>query len=154
MTAIGKPLRAKKPAKPPKPRKAGREPFDGWRELVTPEGVDLRLRVGTYAERGLALLLDFLIISGVLGVLTIVLLIVAFATRVTWTNEVVAIVWLLGMFLGRNFYFFWFEARQRARDAGQAGHGTAGDHGRRRGPDRRRGVRAPTPCARSRCSCR
>ena len=27
------------------------QPFDGWRELVTPEGVDLRLRVGAYAER-------------------------------------------------------------------------------------------------------
>lgn len=123
MTAIGKPLRAKKPVKPPKPRKAGREPFDGWRELVTPEGVDLRLRVGTYAERGLALLLDFLIITGVLGVLTIVLLIVAFATRVTWMNEVVAIVWLLGMFLGRNFYFFWFEARQRAATPGKRAMG-------------------------------
>ena len=32
---------------------------DGWRELVTPEGVDLRLKVGTYADRFVALLLDF-----------------------------------------------------------------------------------------------
>lgn len=119
MTAAGRPLRGAKPAKKAKPVKAKRPPFDGWRELVTPEGVDLRLRVGTYAERGLALLLDFLIMFGGLGVFTIVALIVASVSKITWMNEVLWIVWLLGFFVGRNFYFFWFEARQRAATPGK-----------------------------------
>lgn len=103
-------------AAPPRPR---REPFDGWRELVTPEGVDLRLRVGAYAERFAAMLLDFLILGVVLVVFSILALIVASVTRVSWMNEVLFIVWMLGMFVGRNFYFFWFEARPRAATPGK-----------------------------------
>jgi len=100
----------------PKPR---RDPFDGWRELVTPEGVDLRLRVGAYAERFAAMLLDFLILGAVLVAFSILALIVASATKLSWMNEVLGIVWLLGMFIGRNFYFFWFEARPRAATPGK-----------------------------------
>jgi len=96
-----------------------REPFDGWRELVTPEGVDLRLRVGSYGDRFAALLLDLLILGGVLTVFSIVLLVVAAITRVTWMGEVTLVLWLLGMFVGRNFYFFWFEARPRAATPGK-----------------------------------
>lgn len=96
-----------------------REPFDGWRELVTPEGVDLRLRVGAYAERFAAMLLDFLILGAVLVAFSILALIVASVTRVSWMNEVLFIVWMLGMFVGRNFYFFWFEARPRAATPGK-----------------------------------
>ena len=102
---------------------ARREPFDGWRELVTPEGVDLRLRVGAYAERFSALLLDFLILGGVMAVLSIAMLIVAAVTKVEWMNQVLFIVWMLGMFIGRNFYFFWFEAQPRAATPGKRAMG-------------------------------
>jgi uncharacterized RDD family membrane protein YckC len=112
MTATGAPA---KPALA-RPRQ---EPFDGWRELVTPEGVDLRLRVGAYTERFSAMVIDFLILGGVLLGFSILALIVASVTRVTWMTETLAIVWLLGMFVGRNFYFVWFEARARAATPGK-----------------------------------
>jgi uncharacterized RDD family membrane protein YckC len=108
------------PKRRPKPK---REPYDGWRELVTPEGVDLRLKVGAYAERFSAMLLDFLILGGVLTALTVVMLIVASATKVSWMTELIAIVWLLGMFIGRNFYFVWFEARPRSATPGKRAMG-------------------------------
>jgi len=111
MTAVG----AGKPAK----LKPQREAFDGWRELVTPEGVDLRLKVGAYAERFAAMLIDFLILGGTLIAFTILLLIVFGATRTSWIGEALAILWLLGFFLGRNFYFFWFEIQPRAATPGK-----------------------------------
>ncbi len=115
MTAAGQ---AGKPSRFPK-LSHRRETFDGWRELVTPEGVDLRLRVGAYAERFSALLLDFLILGGVLAAASIVMLIVASVTKVEWMNQALFIVWMLGMFVGRNFYFFWFEAQPRAATPGK-----------------------------------
>lgn len=113
------------PAVAPKRRGFRRksEPFGGWRELVTPEGVDLRLKVGSYAERFSALLLDFLIVGGVLVAFSIAALIVAATTKVAWMTEVIGIAWLLGMFLGRNFYFFWFEGRPRAATPGKRAMG-------------------------------
>ncbi len=65
---------------------------DGWRELVTPEGVDLRLRVGTYADRFVALLLDFLILGGGMVALTIVAAIVGAVTRLPWMNMALGVV--------------------------------------------------------------
>jgi uncharacterized RDD family membrane protein YckC len=100
-----------------------REAFDGWRELVTPEGVDLRLRVGAYAERFAALLLDFMILGAGLAALTVVALLVGGVTKVTWMGEALMIVWLLGVFLARNFYFVWFEARPRAATPGKRAMG-------------------------------
>jgi uncharacterized RDD family membrane protein YckC len=132
MTAAPAPTTAK-PRRRWLPGGERREPYDGWHELVTPEGVDLRLRVGAYAERFSALLLDFLILGGVLAAFTVVLLIVVGVTKVTWMTEVIGIVWLLGMFRGRNFYFFWFEARPRAATPGKRAMGLrvmAADGGR------------------------
>lgn len=104
-------------------RKAETTPFDGWRELVTPEGVDLRLRVGGYGERFAAMLLDFLILFGGLGVFSIVALIVGSLTDLSWMGEALVIVWLLAMFVGRNFYFFWFEAQPRGATPGKRAMG-------------------------------
>lgn len=129
MTSIG-PAAKRRPATG---RTAAKPPFDGWRELVTPEGVDLRLRVGAYTERFAALLLDFLILGGVLVTVTILLLILAGATKVAWTGQAIPIVWMLGMFIGRNFYFFWFEAQPRAATPGKRALGVrvvAADGGR------------------------
>lgn len=111
-----------------------RQPFnDGWRELVTPEGVDLRLKVGTYADRFVALLLDFLILGGGLVVFSLVALAVAAATRVSWMNVVLGVVWLLGVFVLRNFYFMAFEIQPRAATPGKRAMGLrviAADGGR------------------------
>lgn len=103
----------------PDPRRVPRPPSDGWRELVTPEGVDLRLKVGGYAERLTAMLLDFLILFAGLAVFSVLVLAVSWATKAAWASEVLGVVWLLGSFLGRNFYFLYFEIQPRAATPGK-----------------------------------
>ena len=106
---------------------------DGWRELVTPEGVDLRLKVGSYAERFSAFALDFMILFGSLIGFTIVLFIVMGATRLTIGGELASVIWLLGSFLLRNGYFMVFELRPRAATPGKRAVGlrvAAADGGR------------------------
>jgi len=92
---------------------------DGWRELVTPEGVDLRLKVAAYAERFAAFAIDALILVGGLVLFTIIALLAGGATRAAWMGEALMVVWLLGLFLARNFYFMWFELRPRAATPGK-----------------------------------
>ena len=104
-------------------RRAARPPYDGWRELVTPEGVDLRLKVGAYAERFSALLIDFAILVGGLAVFSLLALGVFWATRATWGSEALGVVWLLGVFIGRNFYFVLFEMGPRAATPGKRAMG-------------------------------
>lgn len=100
--------------------------FDGgWREFITPEGVDLRLQVGAYVERAIAFLIDAAILGAVLLAFTVVLLLAlggaaaAGLPRLRIAGEVVAVVWLLGSFLLRNFYFVGFEARAGAATPGK-----------------------------------
>ena len=103
------------------------------RELVTPEGVDLRLKVASYADRFVALLLDFLILGGGLAVFSLAALLVAGVTDISWMSEVLGVVWLLGAFLGRNFYFVAFEIQSRAATPGKRAMGLrviAADGGR------------------------
>ena len=112
-----------------------RRPYDdGWREFVTPEGVDLRLKVGAYAERFVAFLLDFLILIATLLVFSLAIIAVAIATRGSqWTMEALGVVWLLGIFVGRNFYFLLFEIGPRAATPGKRAMGLrviAADGGR------------------------
>ncbi|MBW8812073.1 MAG: RDD family protein [Caulobacterales bacterium] len=91
----------------------------GAHELVTPEGVDLRLRVGSYGDRFVALLLDFLILMGALIGLTLGVLAVAAATKLQGVGEVLGVIWLLGAFLLRNFYFLFFEIQPKAATPGK-----------------------------------
>lgn len=107
-------------ARPRKGRVAPRPADDGWREFVTPEGVDLRLKVAAYAERFGALALDFLILAGILIGFSLAILAVAVATRGGgWTGEALGVVWLLGAFVGRNFYFLLFEIGPKAATPGK-----------------------------------
>jgi uncharacterized RDD family membrane protein YckC len=86
------------------------------RALVTPEGVDLRVRLAAVSERGIALIIDLLIIVGSLLALTIA----AMSLFVGDTHgSVVAIIWLLGFFVLRNFYFTFFESGRRAATPGK-----------------------------------
>lgn len=91
----------------------------GWRELVTPEGVDLRLRVGSYADRFVALLLDFMILLGGMAVFSLLVFVIAIATQARWLQEALNVVWLLAIFVGRNFYFLAFEVQPRAATPGK-----------------------------------
>lgn len=96
------------------------------REFVTPEGVDLRLRIGGAGERAAAFILDavFLLITVI-----VMTLLVAFGARAlqdlgavgvkTNLSSVMAILWLLGFFLLRNGYFVLFEFTPRAATPGK-----------------------------------
>jgi uncharacterized RDD family membrane protein YckC len=92
------------------------------RELVTPEGVDLRVRVADAAERGAALVVDLLIMAFALVLTTIGACSVLWASgtkKPDATTEAVFIVWLLIFFVLRQGYFIVFELSPRAATPGK-----------------------------------
>lgn len=88
------------------------------RSFVTPEGVDLRLRLADAGERGGAFLLDMTIM--VVTLVAITFAAIAAATATGFQNfNVAAIIWLLAFFVLRNFYFTFFELGPRAATPGK-----------------------------------
>jgi len=104
-----------------KPAKVAKDRTSDARAFVTPEGVDLRLRVADAAERATAFLIDVGILVLTLIVFSILCVTAALATGFARAQglQVVAVVWLLGFFLLRNFYFVGFELRPRAATPGK-----------------------------------
>jgi uncharacterized RDD family membrane protein YckC len=103
-----------------RPRDAASRPaFEAPRAFVTPEGVDLKLRIGSYGERAAAFAIDACIIGAALLCLT--LLVIAAASRASWIagGELILVVWLVGAFALRNFYFVFFELRTGAATPGK-----------------------------------
>ena len=88
------------------------------RELITPEGVDLRLTLADGGERVSAFLLDVVFIMGVLLALTLILVALAFLFGFR-ALEYLGIIWILGFFLLRNFWFIGFELTARAATPGK-----------------------------------
>lgn len=88
------------------------------RELITPEGVDLRLTLADGGERISAFLLDVVFIVGALVVLTLGLVGLAFLFHFR-SVEYLGIIWILGFFLLRNFWFIGFEMTARAATPGK-----------------------------------
>jgi uncharacterized RDD family membrane protein YckC len=88
------------------------------REMVTPEGVDLQLRLADAGERASAFFLDVLFMVLFLTAMSLLMLLAAFATGFK-AAEYIAALWLLGFFLLRNFYFTAFELTLRAATPGK-----------------------------------
>ena len=88
------------------------------RSLVTPEGVDLHLSLAGGGQRAGAFLLDLVIMLAALILLTVFALVLVAAAGVRGA-EVGAVVWLLGFFLLRNFYFILLEMGPRAATFGK-----------------------------------
>ncbi len=88
------------------------------RELITPEGIDLKLRLAEVSERATAFFIDLAIITGILvaGTLIVLLFALALGRR---SIEVIVIIWLLGSFFLRNFYFMAFELTPRGATPGK-----------------------------------
>ncbi|MDG2527828.1 RDD family protein [Caulobacter endophyticus] len=92
------------------------------RSFITPEGVDLRLQLGDAGQRAGAFLLDAAIMMAVLIVVSILIGLIGIGA---WTAagmkgaEVMAVLWLLGFFLLRNFYFIGFELSAAAATPGK-----------------------------------
>lgn len=108
------------------------------RAFVTPEGVDLRLELGEAGQRAGAFLLDAAIIVGVLVAATLLLGLLgigAIGAMGRGGAEMMAVIWLLGFFLLRNFYFVGFELSAAAATPGKRAMGlrvAARDGGRLR----------------------
>jgi uncharacterized RDD family membrane protein YckC len=101
-----------------RPPPAYTPPQARMRELVTPEGIDLRIVLAEAGERAAALLLDLAIILGVLIAATIALAIMG-AVLNFGVEELIGVVWLLIAFFLRNFYFTAFELTPRAATPGK-----------------------------------
>ncbi len=101
---------ATKAAKAPKSR-------DKRRRLVTPEGVDLGVVIGDSGQRIGAFVVDMIVMLAAMIVLSIAAGYAAASNKAG--GEMVAVVWLLGFFLIRNFYFIAMELRPRAATLGK-----------------------------------
>ena len=85
------------------------------RQFVTPEGVDLELRIASAGLRFGALLVDMILIQIALTLLFFAVLWMGFASQ----SDVAVTVWLLGAFLLRTFWFIGFELGARAATPGK-----------------------------------
>jgi uncharacterized RDD family membrane protein YckC len=85
------------------------------RSFVTPEGVDLRLELGGAGARAGAFALDLLAMVVMLVVATIIIALLAFASKA----EILGILWLVGSFILRNFWFTLFEMGGRGATPGK-----------------------------------
>ncbi len=88
------------------------------RRLVTPEGVDLGVTLGDAGQRVAAFLIDAMLLLTFMIVMTLVSAYTAL-NKLSPGVEVVGIIWLLGFFLIRNFYFIIMEMRPRAATFGK-----------------------------------
>jgi uncharacterized RDD family membrane protein YckC len=86
------------------------------RELVTPEGVVLHLRLASAGSRAAAFSIDAAIMLAALFAVTVLAVFILGGFR---TFGPAAIIWLLGLFLLRNFYFTLFESGARAATPGK-----------------------------------
>ena len=85
------------------------------REFVTPEGVDLQLRIASAALRLGALLIDLILIVLTLILFTLLILWAGLASN----SSIAVTVWLLGAFVLRTFWFIGFELGSRAATPGK-----------------------------------
>jgi uncharacterized RDD family membrane protein YckC len=88
------------------------------RELITPEGIDLRLNLAEASERATAFLIDVVIIVGVLIGMTLIAFLAMLAVGIR-SVEITLIIWMLVSFFLRNFYFMAFELTPKGATPGK-----------------------------------
>lgn len=93
-------------------------PADDLREMVTPEGVPLRLSLPSVSQRASAVILDLLIMAAGFVALVIVTAL-AFSALHRKGGEPLVIFWLAASFLLRNLYFIAFELGPKAATPGK-----------------------------------
>lgn len=92
------------------------------RVLVTPEGAQINLRIGSFAERAGAFMIDIAIQWAIMAVTFIGLVLAASSlssTVVQGTAELMFGLWLVFYFILRNFYFVFFELGRKAATPGK-----------------------------------
>ena len=96
--------------------RGARPPHSLVRSFVTPEGVDLGIELGSATARATAFLLDWIIIVIVLISASFLIYgIGPLAPR----EELVAVIWLIGLFVLRNGWFILFEMGRRGATPGK-----------------------------------
>lgn len=85
------------------------------RHFITPEGVDLRLELGSAGARAGAFLIDATIIITILIIITLLLGFLLVAGG----DEPIAVLWLIGFFVLRNGWFTLFEMGGRGATPGK-----------------------------------
>lgn len=90
----------------------------GERPLITPEGIDLKIRIAGAGERAAAFMIDALLIVACLTALTIASGAVIWVTKAKGL-ELVGVIWTLGTFLLTTFWFTGFELTSYAATPGK-----------------------------------
>jgi uncharacterized RDD family membrane protein YckC len=85
------------------------------RQFVTPEGVDLELKIASAGLRFGALLIDMILIQLALLLFWLLMLWIGVAAQ----SDVTEVIWMLGAFLLRTFWFIGFELGSRAATPGK-----------------------------------
>ena len=85
------------------------------RQFVTPEGVDLELKIASAGLRFSALLIDLMLILAVLIAFTLFMLWIGTSSG----SDVSLVIWLLGAFVLRTFWFIGFELGTRTATPGK-----------------------------------
>jgi uncharacterized RDD family membrane protein YckC len=106
-----------------KPAALGPHLATNRRRLVTPEGVDLSLRLATGGQRVWAFLLDLMIMVIAMIALSALALGIVIQSGGA-VQSVAAAIWMLGFFLIRNGYFIFMEGGRRAATLGKRAAGT------------------------------
>jgi uncharacterized RDD family membrane protein YckC len=103
------------------PRLSTEEVKATYHEIVTPEGVPLRLKVSLAGDRILAFAFDFFLINLAMGAVAI-LVFLAMPGSGGLRGYLFAIL-VLALFLIRNFYFIFFELRSQGSTPGKRRRG-------------------------------
>ena len=92
------------------------------RSFITPEGVDLKLELGSAGSRAGAFIIDMLLMLVTLVVMTLVIIYLLSGSRsgsFNGTAEFLSVLWLIGFFLLRNGWFALFEMGSRGATPGK-----------------------------------
>jgi uncharacterized RDD family membrane protein YckC len=92
------------------------------RTFITPEGVDLKLELGSAGSRASAFLIDLIIMLVALVAMTLALLYLFSQTASAGgsaSSQVIAVLWLIGFFILRNGWFSLFEMGSRGATPGK-----------------------------------
>ncbi|MBP7704561.1 MAG: RDD family protein [Caulobacter sp.] len=90
----------------------------GERPLITPEGIDLRVRIAGAGERAAAFLIDAALIVACLFVMMLISAGAAWMAR-SKNTEIIAVIWTLGTFVLTTFWFTGFELTSYAATPGK-----------------------------------
>lgn len=103
--------------------KAIKPPRSLKRTFITPEGVDLRLELGSAGSRAGAFLIDLILMMVILVTITVLTMYLFWATLSSKDGgapgQFLAILWLIGAFVLRNGWFSLFEMGSRGATPGK-----------------------------------